>query len=98
MSPDLTTTILFAVLGLIALWSIMNNLATGNAETRWWIVNVKENPGGFYLIIFSKAAFISFSIAVVLHAFGLIGDPFVWMRQFFPTGHWQVPPLRGGTL
>jgi hypothetical protein len=34
--------------------------------------------------MFCKAAFICFAIAVILHAYGVIGDPFVWFAQTFP--------------
>jgi hypothetical protein len=47
-------------------------------------IDVRENPGGYYLMIFINAAFVCFAAAVVLHAFGLIGDPFVWMRHYLP--------------
>jgi hypothetical protein len=83
MSPTLIAAF-FAVLGFVSLWSIMNDLGTGNASTRGSTINVREKPGGFYLVVFCKAAFFCFAIAVVLHALGLIGDPFVWMRQTFP--------------
>jgi len=32
----------------------------------------------------NPAGFVSFAIAVVLNAFGMIGDPFIWMQQTFP--------------
>jgi hypothetical protein len=34
----------------------------------------------FYLLVFTKTAFISSAFAAVLHASGLIGDPFVWVQ------------------
>jgi len=71
-------------MGFFSLWSIMNDLGTGNATSRTTIINVRENPGGFYLVVFCKAVFVSFAIAAILNAFGLIGDPFVWFAQTFP--------------
>jgi hypothetical protein len=46
--------------------------------------NASENTGGFYLTMFCKAAFVSFAVAVILNAFGMIGDPFVWFARTFP--------------
>jgi uncharacterized membrane protein len=83
MSPTLITGF-FVFLGLYSIWALANDLRTGLARSRNSTIDVRENPGGFYLLVFIKAAFICFAIAVVLNAFGLIGDPFVWMRHYFP--------------
>jgi hypothetical protein len=83
MSPILITGF-FLVLGLYSLWALVNDLRTGIATSRNTTVDVHENPGGFYLLVFIKAAFVCFAAAVVLNAFGLIGDPLVWMRQNLP--------------
>jgi uncharacterized membrane protein YjgN (DUF898 family) len=82
--PPIMTTGLFLVLGLYSAWAMVNDLRTGTTTNRNTTIDVRDNPGGFYLMLFIKVAFISFSIAVVLNAFGLIGDPFLWMRQTFP--------------
>jgi hypothetical protein len=71
-------------MGLYSLASLVGDLRTGVAASRNRNVDVREYPGWFYLLVFTKKAFISFACAVVLHAFGLIGDPFVWMRQTLP--------------
>ena len=75
---------LFLCMGLYSLASLVNDLRTGVAASRNSTVDVREYPGWFYLLIVTKTVFISFAFAVVLHAFGLIGDPFVWMRQNLP--------------
>lgn len=62
--------------GLRAL-ELRTGIATSNPTT----IDVRENPGGHYLLIFVKAAFVGLAVAVLLNAFGLIGDLFVWMRQ-----------------
>jgi hypothetical protein len=85
MSPNLITGF-FLFLGLYSAWGLLNTLRTGvvigrNSKST---VDVRENPGGFYLLVFFNAAFICFATAVVLYAFGLIGDPFVWMQHYFP--------------
>jgi hypothetical protein len=85
MSPNLTTGFIF-FLGLYSLWGVLNELRTGVAVGRnsKSTIDVRENPGGFYLLVFVKAAFVCFATAVVLHGFGLIGDPLVWMRHYLP--------------
>jgi hypothetical protein len=83
MSPTLITGF-FLVVGLYSLWAVVNDLRTGIATGRRSTIDVRENPGGFYLLVFIKAMWICLTTAVVLHAFGLIGDPFVWMRLYFP--------------
>ena len=83
MSPILRT-LFFAALGFFSLWSLMKDLGAGSTTNRGMTINVSENPGGFYLTMFCKAAFVCFAIAVILNALGLIGDPFVWLAQTFP--------------
>lgn len=74
----------FLLIGLYSLWALMNELRTGIATSRRSSIDVRDNPGGFYLLIFIKAAFVCLAVAVLLNAFGVIGDPFVWMRQNLP--------------
>ena len=83
MSPTLVTG-LFLLAALYSAWAMVNDLRTGTTRNRNSTIDVRDNPGGFYLSIFVKAAFMCFAIAVVLHALGLIGDPFLWMRQNLP--------------
>lgn len=81
---DTVTAGLFLCAGLYSMASLVNDLRTGIALSRNNTVDVREYPGWFYLLIFTKTVFISFALAVVLHAFGLIGDPFAWVRQTLP--------------
>ena len=83
MSPTMITGF-FLVMGLYSAFAMASDLKTGTARIRGGTIDVREFPGWFYLLIFIKAAFICFSIAVLLHAFGWIGDPFIWMRQNLP--------------
>jgi hypothetical protein len=83
MSPLLRAAF-FEILGLWSLWSIMSDLRTGIATNGRMPIDIKENAGGFYLTIACKAAFVCFAIAVLLNAFGLIGDPFAWLARTFP--------------
>jgi hypothetical protein len=84
LMPPILITGFFLVLGLYSLWALANELRTGIATGRRSTIDVRENPGGFCLLIFIKAAFVCFAVAVLLNALGLIGDPFVWMRQNLP--------------
>ncbi len=79
-------TAVFAIAGLIALWSVANDIGSGKAATTKpaWTIDRDENPGGFWFTVLCKAAFVGFAIAVLLHALGLIGDPVVWIQQTFP--------------
>jgi hypothetical protein len=81
MSPILITGF-FGFLGLYSLWAIVNELRTGIAANRNSTIDVRENPGGFYLLVFVKVAFVCFAVAVVLNVFGLVCDPFV--RHYLP--------------
>ena len=83
MLPTLVT-LFFAALGFASLWSLMKDLGAGSTTNRGITFTARENPGGFYLTMFCKAGFVSFAIAVVLHALGLIGDPVVWMHANLP--------------
>lgn len=84
MSPFLRATF-FEIAGVYSLFTIMRELRTGIINNnRSYETSVRENPGGFYLTIICNAGFVVFAGAVVLHAIGLIGDPFVWIKQTFP--------------
>jgi hypothetical protein len=74
----------FAALGFCSLWSLMNALGSGTMTTRNSTVNVKDSPGAFYQICFCRAALICFAVAVILNAFGVIGDPFTWAHTYLP--------------
>jgi hypothetical protein len=82
----------FLFMGLFSLASLVSDLRTGVAAGRNRNVDVREYPGWFYLLVFTKTAFAGFAFAVVLHAFGLISDPMVWMQQALP---FLMPRQRG---
>ena len=84
MSPLLRTTVV-ELLALYAMWSIVNDLRTGSTKSRGMVIDAKESPGGFYAIQFCKACFVGFAFAALLHALGLIGDPYLWTRQIFSS-------------
>ena len=74
----------FLLIGLYSLWALTNELRTGIATSRRSRLYVRENPGGFCLLICIRAAFVCLAVAVLLNAFGLIGNPFSWMRRNLP--------------
>ncbi|MET3838337.1 hypothetical protein [Bradyrhizobium sp. OAE829] len=84
MSPLLRTTVV-SLLAVYLTWSIVNELRAGSLKSRGMVIDAKENPGGFYAIQFCKACFVSFAFAALLHALGLIGDPYIWTRQTFSS-------------
>jgi hypothetical protein len=53
MSPTLRA-IFSEGMGFVALWSVIKDISTGNATSRGMTINVRENPGGFYLVVFSR--------------------------------------------
>jgi hypothetical protein len=82
--PSLLYTALFESLGAVALWTMVTDIRAGSTTNRGMTIDAKENPGGFYLIMFAKGAFACFAAAVLLHTLGLIGDPATWIHQTFP--------------
>ena len=82
--PALLYTAMFEALGAVALWTMITDIRAGSTSNRGMTIVAKENPGGFYLIMFFKGAFACFSAAMLLHSLGLIGDPAVWVHQTFP--------------
>jgi hypothetical protein len=72
-------------LGVYLAVSLVGDLRTGIiADSSRGDVDARDLPGLFYVRIVIKMFVIGVAIAVLLHAFGLIGDPFVWMREYLP--------------
>jgi len=81
MSPLLRAAF-FEVIGIWSAFQIWKNLRTGIIDNkRGWTIDRRDNPGGFYLYTLANVLFVIFAIAVLLNALGLIGDPFVWIKQ-----------------
>jgi hypothetical protein len=75
----------FIGLGVYLAVSLVSDLRTGIiADNSRGDVDVRDLPGLFYVRTLIKVFVIGLAIAVSLHAFGLIGDPFVWMREYLP--------------
>jgi hypothetical protein len=73
------------IAGLIALWSIANDLRSRKAATsKAWTVDFAHNRIGFCLLVAFKIAFIAFAAAMLLHALGLIGEPVAALKQALP--------------
>lgn len=77
-------TLFIAVLGSFSLCSIMKDLGTSEATGGRMTIGRSKNAGGFYFITPRKSGFVCFAIAVILHGFGVIVDPAVWLAQTFP--------------
>ncbi len=89
MSPLLRAAF-FEALGLWALFNVWKNLRTGIIDNkRGWVIDRRDNPGGFYLYTLANVLFVCFAFAVLLNALGLIGDPFVWVKQTFAFMHFR---------
>jgi hypothetical protein len=71
-------------LGLCAIWGIQRNLSSGTASSRGWTCTIDENPIGFCLIVCGRAVCPGFCVAVILHAFGLVGDPVANIKHALP--------------
>lgn len=85
MSPFLRAT-LFEAIGLWSAFSIWKSFQTGIVENRrGWNIDRRENPGGFWLSLLVRALFVAYAVAVLLWAFGLIGDPYVWLHAMLPS-------------
>jgi hypothetical protein len=61
----------------------MRDLATGESEGEVYRYRIDTNPIGFILIVGGKVFGIVFFIAIILHAFGLVGDPIKPLRPIF---------------
>jgi len=73
------------IAGLIALWSVANDLRTGKAATsKAWTVDLADNRTGYLLLVACKIGFVSFAAAKLLHAVGLIGDPVAALKLAWP--------------
>jgi hypothetical protein len=83
MPPAVNATV-FGILGLIAIWSIRNNIISGTASSRGWTCTVEDNPIGFCLIVCSRAAIAGFAIAEILYAFELCADPLKTLQHALP--------------
>lgn len=82
--PPAFNAAIFGILGLIAAWAIRNNIRSGTASSHGWTCTIDDNPFGFCLIVSMKAVFAGFAIAEILHAFGLVGDPFAYIKHAMP--------------
>jgi hypothetical protein len=82
--PPAYQAIIFGILGLCAIWGIQKNISSGAATSRGWTSTIDDNPVGFCLIVCGRAVCLGFSIAVILHAFGLVGDPVANIKHALP--------------
>jgi hypothetical protein len=83
MAPAYTA-IIFGILALAAIWGIRQNISSGTASNSGWTCTIDDNPIGFCLMVCGKAVCLGFSIAMILHAFGLAGDPVAHIKHALP--------------
>jgi hypothetical protein len=75
---------LIQAFGAMAVCSMISDLRAGSTTNRGMTIEARDNPGGFYLVQASKAAFGCFAAASLLHSVGWIGDPVTWIHQTLP--------------
>jgi hypothetical protein len=77
--------IVFFAATLLGAWFIVGEIISGQTANRNSVVERADNPGGFWLLITVKSAFVVFGVAVLLHVLGLIGNPYAWLHATFPA-------------
>jgi len=82
--PPAYQAIIFAMLGLCAIWGIQRNLSSGTASSHGWTCTIDDNPIGFCLIVCGKAVCLGFCVVAILHAFGMVGDPGATIKHALP--------------
>jgi hypothetical protein len=65
---------LFALMALVAAWSLVRASKTGMIRSRGWTFQRDENPLGFWFIAIIDFGILAVSLGFALHALGLIGD------------------------
>ena len=66
--------LIFGIFGLIAAYTIQNDIKRGVTWDQWTFA-LDQNPIMFSVAILGKASIVVLAIAEILHAFGLVGDP-----------------------
>ena len=88
-----------AVLGCIAVLSVptlVRGLRDGVASSFVREYHLDENPVGYSLCIMGEIGIIALGAAAVLHAFGIVGNPFAAIQSLLPSfldcSHGDCPP------
>lgn len=67
--------VMFAPFAVFAAWSLIEAWRSGKIKSRGWTFQADKSPIGFWLVAVCHLGILVFGLALVLHAFGLIGDP-----------------------
>jgi hypothetical protein len=81
--PWIAATVLGLFAALVA-WRLPRSLREGVASSFVREYHVDENPIGYSLCILSDMGIIVLGTAVVLHAFGILGEPFAAIDALLP--------------
>ena len=73
--------VVFAPFMALACWSLIKAWRTGTIKSRGWAFQADKSPIGFWLVAACHLGILVFGLALVLQAFGLIGDP---VRIYLP--------------
>jgi hypothetical protein len=71
-------------LALLAAWSVARALREGIASSFVRTYHVDEEPVGYGLCVLSEMGVVALGAATVLHAFGIIGEPFAAIDAAMP--------------
>jgi hypothetical protein len=74
--PHWVMAAVFAPLGGLAIWSLLNDLKTGEARDDIWRFAADANPAGYAIIVVSKVLIVILCAAETLYGLGLIPEPF----------------------
>jgi hypothetical protein len=75
----------FSVLALAACWGLDSAWTTGVTNDEGWTFQRDSNPAMYNLTLAGKATVLCFSVAMVLHAVGLIEqNPVEEIQRLFP--------------
>ena len=76
--------VIFGCFAALAVGSIARAIRNGVASSFVRQYQIDENPAGYLLCLLSDAGIVVLGTAVVLYAFGLIGNPIDAINQFVP--------------
>ena len=77
--------IVFSVAALLGTRLVIGDIVSGQTSTKYSYIKRSENAGGFWLLVAVKSAFVIFAFALLLNAFGLIGDPYAPLHRAVPS-------------
>lgn len=95
MHPWLAAVVL-GTIAVLSAWQLVRSLRDGVARSFVQEYYLDENPAGYLLCILGEIGIVILGAATVLHAFGVIGNPFdtinAVMPSFLSCSHGDCPP------